>query len=218
MIDRRQKVGQRSVGLFPRSHPRWPVMVQGDAKYVIATRLENAPYFSEAQLVSGDVLEDLGADHQVEGLIGIRETANVLAFYATRAHLAEGDVREALRRRVGRAGPPKGLMEGAVATDLEDAQVWKTATKDVQKNGPRPPVMGNRSATKATQADYVEGASPEMETAGPAQDTMLVFREVTDGTRQYFQQLHLGAYSLHGDARVSRRGRLKADICGGTSA
>ena len=61
-------------------------------------------------------------------------------------------------------------------------------TEELLYNGPSRSVMGDGPTAQATESDDVERACPEMETMGPAQDAVLVFGHVTDGTCQYFQQ------------------------------
>ena len=90
-----------------------------------------------------------------------------------------------------------------MAADLKDVQVEEAASKDILQNGPGPSVMGDGSATQAPQTDDVEGARPEMETVQPAHDAVLVFWDMTNGTRQGFQQLHLWSYRLHGEKHTS---------------
>jgi len=120
MIDRGQEIGQCTIGFLACAYPGGSVMVQRNTKYVTATGPENAANLGEALLVSRDVFENFGTDHEVKGLFGIGETSNVLAFYTVRSHLAEGDVRELLRSRVGGADVLEFFVEGTVATDLED--------------------------------------------------------------------------------------------------
>ena len=122
MIDRGQEIGQCTIESLACAYPRGAVMVYRNAKYVTATGLENAANLGETLLVSRDVFENFGADHEVKGFFGIGKTSNVLAFYTVRSHLAEGDVREVLRSRVGGADVPEFFVKGTVATDLEDVR------------------------------------------------------------------------------------------------
>ena len=122
MIDWGQEIGQCTIGFLACAYLGGAVMVQRNTKYVTATGPQNAANLGKALLVSRDVFENFGADHEVKGFFGIGETSNVLAFYAARSHLAEGDVRKVLRSSVRGADVPEFFVKGTVATDLEDVR------------------------------------------------------------------------------------------------